>query len=101
MSYRHLTITERIKIEIYLEIGLKPIQIATKIGVHKSTLSRELNRCEGAYNAAQVQKHYEQLTKQKGRKSSCRPDLKQEIRRNDLYLGLLNKFKGGVCLRRS
>ena len=35
MSYSHLTITERIKIEAYLELGLKPCQIANKLGVHR------------------------------------------------------------------
>ena len=42
MSYSHLTITDRIKIETYLDLGLKPCQIASKLGVHKSTISREL-----------------------------------------------------------
>lgn len=45
MSYHHLIITEQIKIETYLELSLKPIQIARKLGVHKSTLSRELRPC--------------------------------------------------------
>ncbi|MFQ7478728.1 MAG: helix-turn-helix domain-containing protein, partial [Streptococcus sp.] len=43
MSYHHITIIERIKIETYLELGLKPCQIARKLGVHKSTFSRELS----------------------------------------------------------
>ena len=42
MSYSHLTITDRIKIETYLDLGLKSCQIASKLGVHKSTISREL-----------------------------------------------------------
>lgn len=79
MSYHHITITERIKIETYLELGLKSCQIAGKLGVHKSTLSRELRRCTGPYSAQSAQKHYEQLAKQKGRKSTWTPELKQEI----------------------
>ena len=39
MSYSHLTITDRIKIETYMELGLKPCQIASKLGVHKSTIA--------------------------------------------------------------
>ena len=70
MSYHHLTITERIKIETYLELGLKPCQIARKLGVHKSTFSRELRRCNGTYSAQAVQTHNEQLAKQMRRKSS-------------------------------
>ena len=42
MSYSHLTITDRIKIQTYLDLGLKPCQIASKLCVHKSTVSREL-----------------------------------------------------------
>lgn len=80
MSYHHLTITERIKIETYLELGLKPIQIARKLGVHKSTLSRELRPCNDTYSAQAAQTHYEKLTKQKGRKSSWTPELKQGIK---------------------
>ena len=79
MSYHHLTITEQIKIENYLELSLKPIQIARKLGIHKSTLSKELRRCNDTYSAQAVQTHYEKLAKQKWRKSSWTPELKQEI----------------------
>ena len=79
MSYHHLTITERIKIETYLELSLKPIQIARKLGVPKSTLSRELRCCNDTYSAQAAQTHNEQLAKQKGRKASWTPELKQEI----------------------
>ena len=58
MSYHHITITERIKIKTCLELGLKPIQIARKLGVHKSTLSRERKPCNGTYSALFAQKHY-------------------------------------------
>ena len=79
MSYHHITITERIKIETYLELGLKPTQIARKLGVHKSTLSRELRHCNDTYSAQAAQTRYEKLAKQKRRKSSWTPELKQEI----------------------
>lgn len=59
MSDHHITITERIKIETYLELDLKPIQTARKLSVHNSTLSRELKRYNGPYSAQSAQKHYE------------------------------------------
>lgn len=65
MSYHHLTRTEQIKIETYLELGLKPIQIARKLGIHKSTLSKGLRPCNDTYSAQAVQTHYEKLAKQK------------------------------------
>lgn len=79
MSYSHLTIKERLKIETYLELGLKPSQIAGKLVVHKSTISRELKRCPAAYSADLAQKHVDQKAKQKGRKSCLTPELKAEI----------------------
>ena len=79
MSYSHLTITHRIKIEAYLELGLKPCQIASKLGVHKSTISRELRRCQNGYSAALAQEQYDHRAKQKGRKSCLTPELKKEI----------------------
>ncbi len=79
MSYSNLTITYRIKIETYLELGLKPCQIANKLGVHKSTISRELRRCQNGYSATLAQKQYNRKAKQKGRKSCLTPKLKKEI----------------------
>lgn len=79
MSYYHLTIKERMKIEAYLELGLKPSQIASKLGVHRSTISRELRRCQASYDADLAQEHYEKAAKQKGRKSCWTPELKEEI----------------------
>ncbi len=52
MSYSHLTITDRIKIETYLELGLKLCQIASNLSIHKSTISRELRGCQNGYSAA-------------------------------------------------
>ena len=79
MSYSHLTIADRIKIETYLELGLKPCKIASKLGVHKSTISRELKRCQNGYSAALAQEQYDHRAKQKGRKSRLTPELKKEI----------------------
>ena len=79
MSYSHLTITDRIKIETYLELGLKTCQIANKLGVHKSTISRALRRCQNGYSVASAQEQYERRPKQKGRKSCLTPKLKKEI----------------------
>lgn len=79
MSYSHLTITDRIKIQTYLDLGLKPCQIASKLGVHKSTVSRELRQWQNGYSAALAQEQYDHRAKQKGRKSCLTPKLKKEI----------------------
>ena len=54
MSYSHLTKTDRIKIETYLELGLKSCQIASKLGVHKSTISRELSRLPNVLKRSEI-----------------------------------------------
>ena len=83
MSYSHPTITDRIKIETYLELGLKSCQIASKLGVHKSTISRELSRCKNGYSAALAQEQDDHRAKQKGRKSRLTPTLIMEIDSSD------------------
>jgi transposase, IS30 family len=47
MSYRQLTPEQRYQIEANLSIGMKLSDIAKKIGVHKSTVSREIRRNGG------------------------------------------------------
>lgn len=42
--YKHLTWTDRLKIEQGLREGLKPMQIAARLRVHNSTIYRELKR---------------------------------------------------------
>ena len=43
-SYHHLFEAERGKIEAYLSEGLKPAEIARRLGRNRSTISRELRR---------------------------------------------------------
>ena len=92
MSYSHLTITDRIKIETYLELGLKPCQIASKLGVHKSTISRELSRCKNGYSAALAQEQYDHRAKQKSGRYQLeqRPMVAFKTIYNWLYTGLID-----------
>lgn len=57
MHYKQLTFEQRVAITAYLKIGLKLYQIATQIGVDKTTVSRELKRNTGAkgYRPRQAQ----------------------------------------------
>lgn len=43
-SYKHLSEAERGEIEAYLSIGLKPAEIARRLGRNRSTITREINR---------------------------------------------------------
>lgn len=57
MHYKQLTFEHRVAIKAYLKIGLKRYQIAQQIGVHPTTVSRELKRNTGAkgYRPRQAQ----------------------------------------------
>ena len=67
MSYKHLSITEREKILIYLTQGLSLCRIAKLLGRSKSTISRELARNPGEYLPSKAQARY------KRRRKKCRP----------------------------
>ena len=43
-KYKHLTFTDRLKIEAWQKVGVKPAQMAAELGVHISTIYRELKR---------------------------------------------------------
>ena len=62
MSYTHLTTTERVKIETYLELGMSIRSIARRLGRQPSTVSREIRKNPG-YTAERAQERY---TKSKG-----------------------------------
>lgn len=47
-QYKHLSFTDRLKIEAWTRIGVRPQIMATELGVHVSTIYRELKR--GRYN---------------------------------------------------
>ena len=68
MSYTHLTTTERVKIETYLEIGMSIRSIARRIGRQPSTVSREIRR-NPDYVAERAQKRYEKAKTNCGAKT--------------------------------
>lgn len=51
MNQKHISTEDRIKIEIYVKEGFSARSIASKLGFHHSTISRELKRCDSHYNA--------------------------------------------------
>jgi len=68
MSYQHLNINQRNKIEAYVSIGYSARRIAQLIQVHHSTVSREIKRCKGRYSATKANQHYQDRSSLKGRK---------------------------------
>ena len=43
-SYKHLSEAGRGEIEAYLSVGLKPAEIARRLGINRSTIPCEMNR---------------------------------------------------------
>ena len=81
-TFKHLTKTDRLRIEKWKKKGLKPKEIADKLRVHISTIYRELHRgeyerldgstweMETSYSPDIAQEKYEEHLREKG------PDLK-------------------------
>ena len=80
MSYTHLTIEDRSKIEVLYQEGYKPSQIGQAIGRHRSTIYRELKRSQSHYyNAEMAQDHADELSALKGRNPKHSSKLIQDI----------------------
>ena len=46
--WSHLTPTKRIQLDAFIRAGMKPTDIAKELGVHHTTIYRELKRCTTA-----------------------------------------------------
>lgn len=80
MSYTHLTIEERSKIEVLYHEGYKITAIAKILSRHRSTIYRELNRTDSnTYNAQVCQENANQLARNKGRKPKYTTELLEDI----------------------
>jgi IS30 family transposase len=75
MSYKHLTIKERICLEGYLSFNSSINVIARRLGRSKSTISRELKRnsINGEYKAIKAEDLYE------GRRTKCHKQSKLSL----------------------
>ncbi len=78
MSYTHLTISERVKIETYLELDYPIRKIAKLLNRQPSTISREIKRHAGS-TADEAQVRYHQNKSNCGAKSKCTPEVKEAV----------------------
>jgi len=80
----HLTLGQRYKIESYTEAGYQDYKIAKKLGVSRSTISREKSRNKdkrnGVYKAALAQKKSRSRQKQKKKKKYLTEEIKARIK---------------------
>jgi IS30 family transposase len=86
-KFNHLCLEQRYQIEALLETGITQTQIAVIIGVHKSTVSRELRRNKAAkgpysktYAGRIAQRRYSDRQLAKPKNTRFTPQMKQEAR---------------------
>lgn len=75
MSYIHLIIEKRSQIEILRKEKYSVRKIASLIGVHHSTVARELNRVEGEYSTIKAQQVANSKSANKGKLIKLTPQL--------------------------
>lgn len=81
MSYSQLTFEQRAEIKAYQKIGLNQTAIADLVGVHKSTISRELKRNTGqrGYRSKQAQEKADTRRQQATKKVRFTDQVKQQV----------------------
>ena len=79
MSYKHLTLNERNKIEVLSKEGYSSRKMAKVLGFHHSTISRELKRCADNYKAFDAQNDKVEKSSLKGRESKVDDNLRKSI----------------------
>lgn len=85
-NYKQLTVEQRYQIEALLQVGSAQTKIAAQLGVHRSTISRELKRSialrgrtAGSYVATNAERKTRDRHKQKFKKVLLTPELKKKI----------------------
>ena len=85
-KYKQLTVEQRYQIEALIQAGFNQTKIADQLGVHRSTIGRELKRSipkrgrgSGEYCALNAQRKTSNRHKEKYKIVLLTPDLKQAI----------------------
>lgn len=79
MSHKYITLNERNKIEVLYKEGYSSRKIAKILGFHHSTISRELKRCQGSYEATAADKDKRYKSSLKGRKTKSNDVIKNIV----------------------
>lgn len=106
MSYVHLTISERVKIETLADLNYSIREIAHKLGRSPSTVSREMKRCESEspYQAESAQETYAGKKKNCGAKSKRTEEtvalIQQKLDETWSPEQITNRlFEGALCFK--
>lgn len=79
MSYKHITLNERNKIEVLKKEGYSSRRISKILGYHHSTIARELNRCKEEYRSDSAQLDKDIKASSKAINSKATDQIKLEI----------------------
>lgn len=79
MTYKHLTIEQRIQIENMISLDFKKTEISSHLHLSPTTLYREINRNSSPYNAYQAQERYAKAKSRCGATVKLTPELKEDI----------------------
>lgn len=81
MSYHHFTISERITIQSYLKVEFSVTKIARLLGVHRSSVSREIrrNQTTRGYEGIEANSYYLERKKRCHKPIKLTPAIKQHI----------------------
>ena len=88
MSHHHLTRDKRVALAALLRAGHSQAECARTLGVHRSTITRELKRAGAEYKAVAADKHAAKLrkgSKQEKRKIEKRIKTRGYILYNENY----------------
>ncbi|EFM25831.1 hypothetical protein HMPREF9225_0537 [Peptoniphilus duerdenii ATCC BAA-1640] len=91
LSYKHLTLNDRNKIEVLNQEGYSSRRIAKILGFHHPTISRELKRCDNEYEVIYAQKDKIKKSSSKGREPKTDDNITKSISKNFIRSGLLGK----------
>ena len=83
MKYKYLTLEKRCHISALIKAGLNQKEVALKVGVHPSTISRELRRNRDVvrgYNAELAQIKFTKVEMQKTKRFSLTKPIEKYIR---------------------
>nr|WP_251130004.1 helix-turn-helix domain-containing protein [Exiguobacterium sp. s57] len=97
MSYSHLTTTERVKIETYLELGMSIRSIARRLGRQPSAVSREIRRNPGS-ESGRAQRRYEKAKANCGAKTKLDDTMRRTFGHWALDTVVSGRGKSKACV---
>lgn len=94
MKYRRITIEQRLQMKALLDIGLSKTRVAAKLGLHRSSIGRELRRNTGGrgYRPQQAQRLYEERQGYRWQARRMLPPMIELWKRSFGCAGLLKLF---------